>query len=87
MAGTPTCAELQARLADAETALHKAKLGTSVVMVRQGEKQVQYNAGDLAALERYVITLRDQVAACTGDTTRPRRRALGFIPHDSNNCR
>lgn len=75
-----TCVELQTYLAAAETALHSVLLGGKVKLLRHGDKSIEYSQGSVAELQKYVATLRDQVAACTGDATRLRRRAFGVIP-------
>lgn len=74
-----TCAQKQALLAEAETALHKLMIGSKVESIHDGEKTLQYSRAELKALREYVQSLRDQVAACTGATTL-RRRVIGIIP-------
>lgn len=58
--------QLQARLAEAETALHQIMTGTSTVEVSYNGRQVQYsrtNAGDLRA---YILDLKVQLGIKTG---------------------
>lgn len=78
-----TCAELQARLAEAELAYHNRMTGGKVIQLRLGEKMVSYDITTQGGLDRllaYIRTTSDQVAACTGNTTTLRRRAFGVIP-------
>lgn len=74
-----TCAEKQARLAKLEAAYDALLTGNNVQMIRSSERQVQAFPIDMNALQRELATLRDQVAACTGDTSRSPRRVIGII--------
>lgn len=71
-----TCAELEARWAEADAALHKLRI-SGIARVRFGEKEVEYKKGGMAELVKYVQMLADQVAACKG---LPRRQAITIIP-------
>ena len=75
-----TCAEKQAWLAAAESALHSVQIGGKVKVLRMGEKSIEYSVSNVVDLVKYVRLLQDQVNACTGDTTTLRRRAFGVIP-------
>ena len=74
-----TCADLQTRLIEAELALHRLLTGAQTQQVQYGEKRVAYTQASIAELQRYVSTLRSQVAACTG-APMARRRVIGIIP-------
>lgn len=69
MADTAT---LQARLDEAEAALHALRVGQSVAQVRTADgKQVSYVATDVGKLQAYVNGLKRQLGQ------RPRGSAIG----------
>lgn len=70
-------ATLQARLVEADTALHKLMTGTQAVSVQNGDKQVQYRsfASGIRDLRIYIAELKAQIAAAGGPGVR--RRAIG----------
>lgn len=63
-------ATLQARLVEAEAALHKLMLGNQRVTVSYDGKSVTYTAATAAGLRAYIVELRAQLG--TGS-----RRAIG----------
>lgn len=75
-----TCDELQARLTDAEAALHKLMTGSLGETVKSGEKLVTFTAANVGNLSRYIADLRAQVAACTGQPVAGQRRVIQVIP-------
>lgn len=74
-----SCATLQTWLTEAETALHKVQTGQKVEVTQYGTKSITYSRVNVGDLQRYVLELRDQVAACSG-TSRNRRHYIGVIP-------
>jgi len=64
-------ATLEARLAEAETALHMLMTGRQAVMVRTDTETVQYSLSDTARLSAYVRSLRAQLGRL------PRGGAIG----------
>lgn len=54
-------ATLQARLAEAETALHQLMTGSKLVQVRYGDKDVRYSMADLGQLRAYIGELKSQL--------------------------
>ncbi len=65
-----TLSELQARLAEAETALHNALIGRGIATVRDfNGEAITYSRMDTAALRAYITELRSQIDAFTGTTT------------------
>ncbi len=59
--------ELQARLAEAETALHNVLIGKGVAEVRDfNGESVRYNKADTTSLRAYIKELQDQIAALLG---------------------
>jgi hypothetical protein len=62
---------LQARLAEAETALHQVVTQQRAVSVEYDGRKVSYSMANVGNLRAYVAELRDQVARLTG--TRRRR--------------
>jgi len=76
-----TCAELRTRLAEAEAALHELTIGGKVVVVRMGEKQVEYSPAKAADLSQYVQSLQEAVDKCDGKRNAG-RRALRFFAVD-----
>lgn len=72
MADLPT---LQARLTEAEAALHALMMGTRVVSVQTDTKQVRYTETDQGKLRGYIAELRGQIQALGGMGTR--RQAIG----------
>ena len=67
---------LQARLAEAEAALHALATGTKVVAVERNGKKLTYTAATMAQLRGYIADLNGQIAVLLGTTT-GRRRAIG----------
>lgn len=58
----PTISELQTRLSEAETALHRLLTGTQVVQVRDASgRQVSYSASNLKDLRAYIADLKRQL--------------------------
>lgn len=74
-----TCADYADKLHDAEDALHKLEIGTKVIMLRHGEKVVQYTPANVEHLRAYIASLKTKVDACNGVTTN-RRRILRVLP-------
>lgn len=65
-------ATLEARLAEAETALHQLEIGGRVVRVRASDgKQVEYAAAEIGPLRAYVASLKRQLGKMS------RGRAIG----------
>jgi len=77
-----TLAELQARLAEAETAYHALLTGTKEVTVQSGtgnsDMRVTYTETKAADLKSYIDSLKAQIAAreAGGPASGSRRRAL-----------
>lgn len=64
------CAELRARLAEAEAAFHKLMTGGGTTWVAfGGGRSVSYSAANAGHLLSYINDLRDQIAACCGGAT------------------
>jgi hypothetical protein len=59
---TPTTADLLTRLASLESAMVKAASG-QVARIREGEKWIEYHAGDTAELRRLITETKDQLAS------------------------
>ena len=59
-------AELQARLAEAETAYHCLMTGALEASVGSGDMQVSYTRANVADLRAYLGDLRRQIAAAQG---------------------
>lgn len=71
-----TLVELQARLSEAETALHNVLIGKGVAEVRDFNGElVRYNKVETSALRAYIKELRDQIYVLLGNvsTTGPMR--------------
>lgn len=68
MADTAT---LQARLAEAEDALHRLKIGGGVAEVQTDNERVKYSPANVAALETYIADLKRELGIL------PPRRAIG----------
>ncbi|MCW2242795.1 phage head-tail joining protein [Azospirillum canadense] len=65
-------ATLQARLAEAETALHRLNIGETEVKVSYDGKTVEYAVSlDAPKLERYIATLRAEIDRLSGKPRRP----------------
>lgn len=77
-----TCAQKQAWLAEAESALHTLQMGGQESFIASATKQLRYTPADSDKLARYVASLRAQVQACTGVVDRSVRSAIQFIPTD-----
>ncbi len=63
-------ATLQARLAEAEDALHRLEMGESVVSVSTGDRSANYGRADAPRLRAYIHELKCALGLV------PRRRAL-----------
>lgn len=63
MADTAT---LEARLEDAETALHQLALGQQVTVVGYDGHRTEFAPGDESRLRRYIATLRRQLGRQVG---------------------
>lgn len=65
-------ATLQARLTEAEAALHDLRIGRGIVQVRSADgEMVTYQPGDAARLSAYINGLKRQLGQ------RPRGQAIG----------
>lgn len=76
-----TCAQWQARLDEADLALHTLRTGGQTVVVRYGEKQVNYSPASIRDLQAYVTYLQGKVDACNG-VRGTARRIVQVIPSD-----
>lgn len=74
-----TCASKQGRLTELDAAILKLASGGQEILIRSGDKTVQYGVGNLGYLRQLRDELADQVACCTGDNVR-RRRILYMMP-------
>ncbi|WP_201829594.1 gpW family head-tail joining protein [Microvirga zambiensis] len=63
---------LRQRLTEAELALHRLSLGTSVVSITDGERKITYTAGNIGQLRNYIDDLKRQIAALENPVV-PRR--------------
>lgn len=71
-------ATLQARLTEAETALHNLAIGARVVDVWKDGRRVRYSEATKSQLEAYIKDLNDQITdAQATSTDLPRRRFIG----------
>lgn len=61
---------LQARLEEAEAALHKLNMGQSVVSVSYEGHETQFNRTNVAQLERYVRKLKKGLGISVGALSR-----------------
>ncbi len=61
---------LQARLEEAESALHKLNMGQSVVSISYEGHETQYNRTNVAQLERYVRNLKRELGQPVGSLSR-----------------
>lgn len=73
------CETYRTRLAEADEALHKLRLGGGIVSVRMGEKTIEYSAASVADLASYVSMLQAKVDSCDGKCFAG-RRMIGVIP-------
>lgn len=72
-------ADLQAKLAEAETAYHKLLLGGSTASVSFGpSKSVSYTQANIAELRRYINDLNERIGVLTG-CPKHRRRAVRMV--------
>lgn len=74
-------ATLQARLTEAEQALHDLALGKRVVEIRHGQNELmRFTPANVAQLRAYAADLRGQLAAAgvSGYTGRARARRVAF---------
>lgn len=61
-----TKAVLQARLEEAETALHQIELGQGVrVFVDQNGERIEYTASNRTSLKAYIRSLKFQIDNCS----------------------
>ena len=65
---------LVAQLTEAETALHRLRIGRGVQKIGYGDKEVTYNITNIGGLLAYIDTLKAQLGLPTG-----RRRASRVI--------
>jgi len=65
-------AQLEARLAEAEQALHELTIGGRAVSISSGGKTVSYTAGDLSRLDQYIASLKRQLGV-SGAVAKPIR--------------
>lgn len=77
------CTDWADALTEAKDTRHAVLTGGRVIMTRLGEKQIQKEQINLAALERYIAELQRKVDGCNGVRT-SKRGMLGIIPVDSN---
>lgn len=70
-------ATLQARLAEAETALHQLSMGAKVQSVASDSGTVTYTPASVPALRTYILDLRQQIGAACGTPMR-RHYTPGF---------
>jgi cob(I)alamin adenosyltransferase len=54
---------LRQRLSEAEQAMHRLSIGTSVVSISDGERKLTYTAANIGRLQNYIDDLRRQIAA------------------------
>lgn len=74
-----TVAELEARLAEAEAALHALATGARVADVMRDGRRVTYSASNMGELQVYINWLRSEIEKeAATETGRPRRRAIGL---------
>ncbi len=66
--------QLQANLADAQSALHQLNTGQQVVEFDRNGTKVKYTPASVPALERYISKLQSDIANFTGGGAR--RRAI-----------
>lgn len=76
---TEQCATYRTRLEEAELALHNLRTGSATVVVRMGEKSVEYKPASVEDLASYVGFLTSKVAECDGKC-RASGRMIGVIP-------
>lgn len=74
-----TCDEYKAALASAESAFHTLNAGGAIARVRHGDKEVQYQPGNIAGLLSYITFLRNRLNAECG-TCYQTRRVLRLTP-------
>jgi hypothetical protein len=63
---------LQTRLTEAETALHQLMTGSKAEQIGSDRSSVRYTAAQIPALERYISTLKSQIARAGGSGSRRR---------------
>lgn len=69
-----TTTQLEARLAEAESALHELMLGKTVVKLKDaGGDEVEYSRADQAKLEGYIAVLKQRLGKPGG------YRAIGVV--------
>lgn len=74
-----TTAEIQARLTEAEAALHALATGQRVVEVWRDGKRLTFSQATIGQLRDYVALLKNDLAeSLSVDAGRPRRRAIGI---------
>lgn len=69
-------AVLQARLGEAETALHRLLTGAQVVQVGYADMQTTYARAQVPQLRAYIADLKAQIASAGGPKTGGRRMLL-----------
>ena len=68
---TETLLELETRLVQAKEARHRLLTGTQEVTVSLSDYgSTTYNAGNINALEKYILELKQEIARKNGDTRR-----------------
>lgn len=68
---TETLLELETRLVQAKEARHRLLTGTLEVTISlQDYGSTTYNIGNINALEKYILELKQEIAKHTGDTRR-----------------
>lgn len=72
------CATAREQYADAIAARHRLVTGSAEVLLRMGEKTIQFAPADIARLDVYIAGLKQTVNACDG--CRRGSRMLGVIP-------
>lgn len=75
------CAVFRARYAEADAALHQLRVYGATVRVRTGDKESQFTAADIGALQQYRDYLNAKVCVCDGIPCCGRRgRLTSIIP-------
>ncbi|MBN8740724.1 MAG: hypothetical protein BGP24_14660 [Lysobacterales bacterium 69-70] len=58
----PTESQLQTWLEQAYVARHKLSTGVLMVSFQHGDRRLTYNAADMAALDKYIAQLLEEIA-------------------------
>lgn len=69
----------QAKLDDARAKYHQLLTGSLRVVIRDGDKTIEYTQADRASLKTYIADLEYQLAEATSTGSGVRRRPAGFI--------